>query len=98
MNINISIICALTDLTLSPFYQELQVALGSTIEQALQIANLTDFITKINNNSLKVGVWGTVCPITQLLKNNDRIEIYKTLLNNSQELWHKRKTNALCNN
>jgi putative ubiquitin-RnfH superfamily antitoxin RatB of RatAB toxin-antitoxin module len=51
---------------------ELELAAGSTVADALRA-------TGVDPASLAVGVWGKEAPLSQALRERDRIEIYRPL-------------------
>jgi uncharacterized protein len=56
----------------------LQVPAGTTLEQALR--GCTDFAGQLPGLSeLRIGIWGRVKPLETLLRERDRIEIYRPL-------------------
>lgn len=57
----------------------LQLAASSTVAQALQASGLLSQFPAINLKTSVVGVWGRKCSLTQALRENDRVEIYRAL-------------------
>ena len=57
----------------------LQLALGSTVLQALQASGLLQLFPVIDQPSIVVGVWGRKVDLAQPLRENDRVEIYRPL-------------------
>jgi uncharacterized protein len=56
----------------------LQVPVGTTLEQALR--DCADFADQLPGLSeLRIGIWGRVKPLETLLRERDRIEIYRPL-------------------
>lgn len=59
--------------------RQLVLPAGTSIKQALiQSGALQEFF-EINLEDLMLGVWGKTCRLDQLLKDHDRIEIYRPL-------------------
>ena len=58
---------------------ELDLPVGSTVEQALQGSNLMSGMTPHECQSLGVGIWGHKVAMGHVLRDRDRIELYRTL-------------------
>ena len=58
------------------FWQELETTETLTLEQAIQRSKLLTDFTDLDITQLKVGVFGKICNITQLLQEGDRVEVY----------------------
>jgi uncharacterized protein len=58
----------------------LNLPAGSTVWQALQASGLAQHLPLASLASLAVGVWGRKAPPGQLLRDNDRIEVYRPLV------------------
>ena len=56
--------------------KELILPLKSTVQDALNLANLTDFTT---NPDYQFGIWGKKTTLTHVLKDQDRLELYRSL-------------------
>lgn len=75
------------------YYQELQVALGTTVYEALQISGLLDLpcLAKFNlwckdnqdkdpnHKAWYVGIYSQKCRLDGVLADGDRVEIYRPL-------------------
>lgn len=66
----------------------LRLAEGSTVADALHKANL--FNIQPETIDMPVGIFGTVVPLTHLVKSGDRIEIYRSLMNDPKEKRRQR--------
>ena len=65
---------------------------GSSVEQALRAcAEFADPLPDLK--LLKVGVWGRVRPLSQLLRERDRIEVYRPLTVDPKEARRQRYRN-----
>lgn len=53
---------------------------GSTVWQALQASGLAAHLPLANLASMGVGVWGRKALPDQVLRDNDRVEVYRPLL------------------
>ena len=58
---------------------QVSLAIGATIEQALLQTSVFKEFTELNLETLQLGIWGARCSMQQILKNQDRIEIYRPL-------------------
>ncbi|MDN3922087.1 RnfH family protein [Roseateles violae] len=67
----------------------LELAEGSTIEQALR--GCTDFADQLPRLAeLKIGVWGRLRPLDTVLRERDRIEVYRPLTVDPKEARRQR--------
>ena len=57
----------------------LELAAPCTVLQALQLSGLLTRYPEIDNLHTAVGVWGRKAPFDQLLRDKDRVEIYRVL-------------------
>ncbi len=69
-----------------------QVAEGTTIEQALQHSSIHQLVPHLEIIDGKVGIFGKVAKMSQVLKEGDRIEIYRPLVNDPKEARRRRAT------
>ena len=58
---------------------DLSLASSSTVLQALQASGLLQLFPLINQQATMVGVWGRKANLSQMLRENDRVEIYRPL-------------------
>lgn len=56
---------------------EVQLARGATIEDGIFLSGILDKCKDINLSVNKVGIHGVVKPLTELVSDGDRIEIYR---------------------
>ncbi len=59
--------------------RELVLAEGSTVEQALQASGLLAKHPALHRTALLVGVWGRTAGPQHLLRDHDRVELYRPL-------------------
>jgi putative ubiquitin-RnfH superfamily antitoxin RatB of RatAB toxin-antitoxin module len=59
------------------FLRELQLPRGGTIEDALQVCGVLEAHPEIDLATQKVGVYGKVLPLDHVLRDGDRVEIYR---------------------
>ena len=57
----------------------LYLAPESTVLQALQASELVKLFPRIGQSTMFVGVWGRKASLNQVLRANDRVEIYRPL-------------------
>mgnify|MGYP001162317180 FL=1 len=58
---------------------DLELTFGSTVEEALAMANLLDNFKQAKKPSLSVGIFGKLVSLNDTLDYGDRIEIYRSL-------------------
>ena len=58
---------------------QLQVPGGTSIEQVVLQSGALEQFVEIDLPDLTLGVWGKTCSLDQVLKDQDRIEIYRPL-------------------
>ena len=58
---------------------ELEVPNGCRVRDALERSELATHFPEIDLGALEVGIWGRVVPRDQLLKDGDRVEVYRPL-------------------
>jgi putative ubiquitin-RnfH superfamily antitoxin RatB of RatAB toxin-antitoxin module len=58
---------------------ELRLAPGATVADAIAASGLIDAFPKHALNTLPVGIWGRLTEADQVLKDGDRVEIYRQL-------------------
>jgi len=68
----------------------LQIPVGTTVEQAIYKSGLLCSFPEIDVTDLKVGIFGNVCKVEQLVKQADRIEIYRPLIHDPKEARRQR--------
>ncbi len=57
----------------------LHLPAGSTVAQALQLSGLTQRCPELDLAQADVGIWGRKAPRTQVLRAQDRVEVYRAL-------------------
>ena len=58
---------------------QLNLVVGTTVMQALLQSGVLGEFVELSVEALKLGIWGKRCTTDQVLKNHDRIEIYRPL-------------------
>jgi uncharacterized protein len=56
--------------------KELVLPMKSTVQDALNLANLTEFTT---DTDYQLGIWGKKTSLNHVLQNRDRLELYRPL-------------------
>jgi putative ubiquitin-RnfH superfamily antitoxin RatB of RatAB toxin-antitoxin module len=70
----------------------LEVSQGTDIKQAIDISNILHFFPEIDLTQTKVGIFSKICTLNTLLREGDRVEIYRTLIANPQKIRQQRAT------
>ncbi len=73
---------------------KLQVANDCTVEQAIDQSNIVAKCPEIDRENLSVGVWNRTCKLHQVLRDGDRIEIYRPLIADPKEARRRRADKA----
>jgi putative ubiquitin-RnfH superfamily antitoxin RatB of RatAB toxin-antitoxin module len=60
---------------------KLSVPKDTTVEQAIQLSGLLSRFPEINATTLKAGIFSVICKPEQRLRDGDRVEIYRSLIN-----------------
>lgn len=76
--INIEVVFAQED---RQMINELQVPQGATIEDGIVLSGILDKLPEIDLAQNKVGIYGMVKPLAEMLHDGDRIEIYRPVEN-----------------
>lgn len=63
---------------------------GTTIEQAIQQSGILDRYPQIDLAHHKVGVFGRLAKLSQVLRAGDRVEIYRPLIADPKEVRRQR--------
>ncbi len=59
---------------------EVDVAEGTTVEEAIRLSGILERFPEIDLSKQKVGVFAKVAPLSQALREWDRVEIYRPLI------------------
>jgi len=63
-----------------------------TVEQAIEASGLLERFPEIDANNLNVGIFGCVCKLEQLIREGDRIEVYRPLIHDPKDARRQRAT------
>lgn len=72
------------------FLLEQSVAAGTTIQQAIQSSGIIQQIPEIDLGAWRVGIYGKLKTLDTVLREHDRIEIYRPLLADPKDSRRKR--------
>jgi uncharacterized protein len=61
------------------FEQQLRMPAGATVQQALDASDLTARYPTLYLQTAEVGIWGRAVALAQPLRDQDRVEIYRSL-------------------
>ena len=86
-NIIVEVVFALPDQQL---IIPVNVAVGSTVEQAILASNILHEFTEIDLNINKVGIFGKIVTLDTPLRHLDRVEIYRPLIADPKEVRRQR--------
>lgn len=70
------------------------VATGTTVEQAIQLSGILSTYSDIDLATNKVGIWNRAAKLREVLKDNDRVEIYRPLIADPKEVRKRRAEKA----
>jgi putative ubiquitin-RnfH superfamily antitoxin RatB of RatAB toxin-antitoxin module len=68
----------------------LKVALGTTLEQAIRQSGILAMFPGIDLSVNKVGIFGKLGKLDQVLREKDRVEIYRHLIADPKEVRKRR--------
>lgn len=64
---------------------ELLMPHGATARDALSASGLLDRYPQLQREPLAIGIWGRRCAATRVLRDGDRVEVYRPLLVDPKE-------------
>jgi len=68
----------------------LDVEQGTTVEQAVKLSGILEKFTDIDLTKNKLGIFGKATKSDQVLRDKDRVEIYRPLIADPKESRRKR--------
>ncbi|ESS71471.1 protein RnfH 2 [Methyloglobulus morosus KoM1] len=68
----------------------INVAQGTTIEQAVELSGLLARFPEISPSDLKLGIFGVACKPEQTVTPGDRVEVYRPLIHDPKEARRQR--------
>lgn len=72
----------------------LQVAPGTTLGQAIALSGVLQAVPDIDEATMQTGVHAKKKPLDTLLREHDRVEIYRPLIADPRQARRRRKTAA----
>ncbi|ABB74504.1 RnfH family protein [Nitrosospira multiformis] len=86
-NIDIEVVYALPE---RQVVRQMNLPEGTTVEQAVKLSGILPRFPEIDLLKNKLGIYGKLVPPTTVLRDRDRIEIYRTLRVDPKEARRKR--------
>lgn len=68
----------------------LDVEQGTTVEQAVKLSGILEQFSDIDLSKNKLGIFGKLAKADQVLRDKDRVEIYRPLIADPKESRRKR--------
>ena len=68
----------------------LDVEQGTTVEEAVKLSGILEKFTDIDLAKNKLGIFGKATKVDQVLRDKDRVEIYRPLIADPKESRRKR--------
>lgn len=68
----------------------LNVREGTTLEEAVRLSGVLEKFPEIDLANAKVGIWNKAAELTAVLREKDRVEIYRPLIADPKEVRRKR--------
>ena len=68
----------------------LRLPAGSTVQQALEASGLTQKHPDLDFSAFKLGIYGKLCKGDTMLRDRDRVELYRPLIADPKEVRRKR--------
>jgi putative ubiquitin-RnfH superfamily antitoxin RatB of RatAB toxin-antitoxin module len=68
----------------------LTVSEGTTLEEAVKLSGILEKFPEIDLPNSKVGIWNKVSELSAVLREKDRVEIYRPLIADPKEVRRKR--------
>ncbi|PPD42221.1 MAG: RnfH family protein [Methylobacter sp.] len=72
-------------------WMRLEVPDNSTIEEAIKLSGVLKLYPEINLSSQKVGIFGKIASLDTLVKDGDRVEIYRQITADPQTVQRRRR-------
>jgi len=69
---------------------ELEVSEGTTLKQAIELSGIIDTYPQIDLTKDKTGVFGKIAKLDTVLREKDRIEIYRPLIADPKQIRKER--------
>ncbi|MDO9138862.1 MAG: RnfH family protein [Methylobacter sp.] len=72
-------------------WMRLEVPDSSTIEETIKLSGLLNLYPEINLASQKVGIFGKITPLDSVVKDGDRVEIYRQITVDPQTVQRRKR-------
>jgi uncharacterized protein len=69
---------------------ELEVDEGTTLKQAIDLSGIIDIYPQINLTKDKTGIFGKIAKLDTVLREKDRVEIYRPLIADPKQVRKER--------
>lgn len=73
---------------------QLTVPLGTTVQQAIDMSKIVEQFPEINWDVNKIGIFSKPCKFDTVLREKDRVEIYRPLIADPKEVRKRRAKKA----
>jgi uncharacterized protein len=67
------------------FLKRIEVCAGTALAQAIELSGVAGLYPEIDFKNQKVGIYGKIVNMDTILQQNDRVEIYRSLLIDPKE-------------
>lgn len=85
--ISVEVVYALPE---KQYLQKVSLEEGATVEQAIIASGLTRLRTDIDLSQNKVGIWSRAVKLQDVVRDGDRVEIYRPLIADPKALRRQR--------
>jgi putative ubiquitin-RnfH superfamily antitoxin RatB of RatAB toxin-antitoxin module len=85
--VNVGVCYAMADRQL---WLKLDVPEGSTVAEAIQISGVLAQYPDIDLENQKVGIFGKIAKLDAIVKDGDRVEIYRKIIADPQQVERRR--------
>src|SRR3954468_9300245 len=72
------------------FLRELMVPAGTTLHQAIKLSGVIEAAPEIDLSVWRAGIYGKLKPLDTVLREHDRVEIYRPLVADPKEARRRR--------
>ena len=69
---------------------ELKVSKGTTLKQAVELSGIIDIYPQIDLTKDKTGIFGKIAKLDTVLREKDRVEIYRPLIADPKQVRKER--------
>ncbi|HIM95407.1 MAG TPA: RnfH family protein [Gammaproteobacteria bacterium] len=69
---------------------ELEVSEGTTLKQAVELSGIIDIYPQIDLTKDKTGIFGKIAKLDAILREKDRVEIYRPLIADPKQVRKER--------